>query len=366
MHTASDATSVEPIEQTESQRSHWWKPSWQKRKRMLHIEAWIFVSCAYTVVIFAYVWPQDYRNTDTVYVAASWTAAIVRTFIFHIGIVIVLIAIGASVARRWKLLIATVPMLVFSVGPAVVSYWPTGVATANGKPLKVMSINLLFINQETEAIIDQIAAELPDVLLVQEYTSHWDEALTAGIGRLYPHACTSPREDSFGTAIYSKIPFVEKPNLRVPLGQATEPQIRAVIDFEGKPIALYNIHLLPPWGMEYTIEHRSQFADLLDVLKTEKLPAIVGGDFNFTENSANAADLKTIGFTDAHDQGGQGRGATWPVNSFFRWIPSIRLDHIYTSDTFVCTGCRTGISKGSDHLPVIVIVAIRDQHPMRQ
>ncbi len=367
MDCANNESSVAPNHPNDDKRSLWWGPSWEKRKRMLHIEAWILVCCVYAAVIFAYAWPQDYRNTNTIYVGASWTAAIIRTFVFHVGIVVVLITIAASFSRCWKLFLVSAPLMVFMVGPAALSYWPAGSITPSGATLKVMSVNLLYTNQHTGPFTWNVLNESPDVILFQEYTSHWHEELQSNdnpkwgaIKEVFPHTCVAPREDSFGTAIYSKLPFVEKPNLRVPLGQATEPQVRAVIDFEGRPIALYNIHLLPPWGMEYTIEHRSQFADLLDVLKNEKLPTIMGGDFNFTENSANAADLKTIGFTDAHDQGGQGRGATWPVNSFFRWIPSIRLDHIYTSDAFVCTECRTGNCQGSDHLPVIARIAFTE------
>lgn len=351
----------------DGKRSLLWGPSWEKRKRMLRIEAWILVMSIYVAVVFAYTWPQDYRNQNTIYVGASWVAAIIRTFVFHMGIVVVLIAIGASFGRCWKLFAATVPLMTFMVGPSFISYWPTGASEPQGATLKVMSINLLFNNQNTDPITWRILDESPDVILFQEYTSHWHEALQSNdngkwgaIREVFPHACVVPREDSFGTAIYSKLPFVDKPNRRVALGQATEPQIRAVIEFDEKPVAIYNVHLLPPWGMEYTIEHRSQFADLLDILEAEQLPAIVGGDFNFTENSANAADLNRIGFADAHDQGGQGRGATWPANSFFRWIPSIRLDHIYKSEAFVCIECKTGVCNGSDHRPVITLLEFCD------
>lgn len=89
------------------------------------------------------------------------------------------------------------------------------------------------------------------------------------------------------------------------------------------------------------------------MLAAEALPVIVGGDFNFTENSTNALVLRRQGLADAHSVGGWGRGATWPVNSFFRWIPSVRLDHIYLGGGLTCAECRTGTGEGSDHRPVI-------------
>jgi len=135
--------------------------------------------------------------------------------------------------------------------------------------------------------------------------------------------------------------------------------MRAVIELAGRRVAVYNIHLLPPWGLEYTTENRLQFADLLDKLAGERLPVILAGDFNFTETSPNAASLRGIGLRDAHDLGGWGRGTTWPVNSFFRWIPSLRLDHIYLSDELTCSRCRTGVGTGSDHRPVVAEIGFR-------
>jgi len=352
-----------PAREQQKSGSFFWRASWEKRKRLLRIEAWVFLACTYLVIIFAYAWPQDYRNQSVMYVGAAWTATIVRTFEFHAGLLAVVVAMLAGVARFWRLVGAAMPLVLFTVGPLVVSYWPWGRVEVGAATPTVMSVNLLMVNRDTDAIISEIEAEQPDVLLLQEYTDHWHAALQARIGERYPHSCHVAREDSFGTAIYSKRPFQSEPELRVPLGQATEPQIRVVIEFDGKPVAFYNVHLLPPWGMAYTIEHRSQFADLLDVLERESMPTIVGGDFNFTENSPNARALERLGFSDAQTVGGLGRGATWPVNSFFRWIPSIRLDHIYISGGLQCGSCKAGVGAGSDHRPVVAKVGFRKTKP---
>jgi len=123
---------------------------------------------------------------------------------------------------------------------------------------------------------------------------------------------------------------------------------------------VYNVHLLPPLGIAHMIESRSQLADLLDMLAADPLPVIVGGDFNFTETSSNARALRRQELIDSHSIAGRGRGATWPVNSFFRWLPGVRLDHVYISDGLTCTSCRTGNGFGSDHRPVVVEVGFRE------
>ncbi len=330
-----------------------WRASWEHRKRLLRVEVWVLVVCSYVLLIFAYAWPADFRNTATAHVAAAWSAAILRTFMFHGGILLAVVGAVVAFARSWRLLAAITPLLLVTLVPSVLSYWPWKGGDVQGETLTVMSVNLLMVNHNTAPIIQEIKAARPDILLLQEYTKHWHEALQLEIGADFPHVSYVTREDSFGAAVYSRRPFVERPNRHVPLGEATEPQIRITIEFNGSKVALYNVHLLPPWGLAYTIEHRSQFADLLDILAADPLPVIVGGDFNFTENSANAAALSKVGLADAHSVGGWGRGTTWPVSSFFRWIPSIRLDHIYLGNGLTCAECRTGTGTGSDHRPVV-------------
>ncbi len=335
-------------------------PTIEERKRMLRIEAWILVIFAYALIVFSFAWPPDYRNSSTVYVAISWSTFMVRTFAFHLGLLIAVIAIITLWRKYWRLFFACIPLLAVTVGPALIKYLPKNPPAATDDAITVMSVNLLMINQNTEPLLDEILSVSPDILLLQEYTDHWHQAVQLKIGRQYPHHSFETREDSFGTAIYSRFPFSKPVNMNLPLGQATEPQIRALIQAGDKTVAVYNIHVLPPWGLEYTVETRRQFADLLDLLSDESHPTILAGDFNFTETSPNAHDLTGLGLTDTLDTAGTGRCATWPVNSFFRWIPSIRLDHIYCSEDLVCHNSFAGHGAGSDHRPVIARLSFAD------
>ena len=132
-----------------------------------------------------------------------------------------------------------------------------------------------------------------------------------------------------------------------------------MLDFAGRQIALYNIHLLPPKEIDWTIEQRREFADLYDQLEREELPVILCGDFNFTLATAFAAQLRGRGLRDAHELAGRGRGSTWPVISFFRYCPGIRLDHIYLSEQLTATRSTTGTGQGSDHRPVIAEIGFK-------
>ena len=338
-------------------------PDWQQRKRMLRAEAWLVVLAAYPLLIFAYLWPQQWRNEAPGVVLAGWVAFLVRTLQFHLGLLLLVIALVAAFGHGRRLFVAALAPVVFTTMPALWQFRPKSAepVVAGAPTLRVMTANLLMVNADTEGIIGEIRAAKPDVLLLQEYTAEWHAALQAAIGAEYPHHAGVERDDSFGIGIYSRTPFAGEVDADFPLGRAGVEQMRAELDLGGgRRVALYNIHLLPPRTLLYTSDHRLQFADLLDALRRERLPYVVCGDFNFSETTPQHADLRRAGVREAHELAGVGRGATWPVNSVFRYLmPGIRIDHVYLSPDLTATRCETGVGRGSDHRPVVVDVAFR-------
>ncbi|UCE59116.1 MAG: endonuclease/exonuclease/phosphatase family protein [Phycisphaerales bacterium] len=277
----------------------------------------------------------------------------IRTFLFPFGMILAIIAILGAYGRARRLSLAVLPVALFAAGPECWQYRPRSAPLIAGETVKVMSVNLLMVNENTRSIIEEIQREDPDILLLQEYTPVWHKAIQASIGEDLPHVAFQVREDSFGTAIYSNRPFEGPVEMYLPLGSASVPQMRVVIAISDRPVAFYNVHLLPPSGLEYTIENRLQFADLAELLSTEPLPVAVGGDFNFTQRSPQAAILRKQRLVDAHNAAGLGRGTTWPMIPSLWWMPSLRLDHLYIAGGLTCAKCQAGIGAGSDHRPVI-------------
>jgi endonuclease/exonuclease/phosphatase (EEP) superfamily protein YafD len=335
-------------------------PNWQHRKQLLWREAKIVVGASYILLLFSYLWPQDWRNESQTCVTVSWAAFIVRVFQFHLGLLLFIIMATAILRRRRRLAWMTLPVLLFTLGPAVLQYVPQPTNASAPPRFRVMTANLLMVNADTDGIIGEIRAAKPDVLMLQEYTAHWHTAMQKALAEQYPYSSVVMREDSFGIALYSRTPFAAEVDQRFPLGRAGVDEMRTEIEFGGHRFALYNLHLLPPRTVLYTGEHRLQFADLLDALKREDLPYIVCGDFNFPDLSPQQSELKRAGAREAHQLAGYGRGATWPVNSVFRYlVPGIRIDHVYLGSALTATKCETGIGRGSDHRPVVVDVALR-------
>ena len=311
----------------------------------LRREAWVLVIGSYIGLAFAYLWPQDFGNTSQPYVAVSLAAFMVRVLVFHLGLLLGIVAVVSLRTRQRRLLVATIPLVFWALGPAVWSYRPRTRPSVSGETVVVASVNLLMVNHSTEPLIEEIRASDADIVLLQEYTEHWHAALRAALAEVYPYECHICRDDSFGAAVYANRPFLGDPQLDVPLGVSAVPQIRVVVEISQRPVAIYNVHLLPVSSLEYTTETRMQFADLLDRIKGESLPVIVGGDFNFTEAAAQAAESRRLGLVEAFDLGGWGRGATWPVTSFFRYLPGVRLDHIYLGGGLICSDCRRESAK---------------------
>jgi endonuclease/exonuclease/phosphatase (EEP) superfamily protein YafD len=328
-------------------------PSWSHRKHMLRREAGVLVIGSYAALAFAYLWPQDFRNTSQAYVAVSLVAFMIRVFMFHLGLLLAVVAVVSLRTRQRRLLAATAPLILATLGPAAWSYRPKARPSVSGEAVTVMSVNLLMVNKDTGPLTEEIRASGADIVFLQEYTEHWHAALRAALAQDYPYECHVCRDDSFGAAVYSSRPFLSEPELNLSLGLSSLPQIRAVVDISQRPVAIYNVHLLPPTSLKYTTENRLQFADLIDQLAAESMPFILAGDFNFTETTPQAAVLRRVGTVEAYAVGGWGRGSTWPVNSFLRYLPGFRLDHIYLGNGLTCSDCQTGIGRGSDHRPVI-------------
>lgn len=338
-------------------------PSWERRKRLLRKEAWLFVITSYAAVVLGYLWPINWHSESTGYLVGFWAAFMARTFLFHIGLAIAVIFAVALWFRNRRLWTACVPLLIVTIGPDISSLWPRSAARPEVS-FRVMSANLLMVNHNTSFLIEEMIRNKPDVLLLQEVTEEWRTAIDAAIGGEHPYRVQECRDDSFGAAIYSRHPFAELPQRDLHLGDFDTPQMRVAIELAGGRVAFYNIHLLPPRSLDYLIEQRRQFAALLRMLEKDPLPAVVAGDFNFTERSPQAHAIERRNFHDTHGLAGWGRCATWPVNSIFRWVPGLRLDHLYLSEKLTCSESRTGTGQGSDHRPVVAEVGWRHPQPI--
>lgn len=331
---------------------------WQRRKRMLRREAWATIVLAYLAIVTAWVFPGSFDTSSRLSVLWTWAMMLVRVLYFQIGLVLLCIAMLALVWRNYRMAVCPVPLVLLTV------LWPClnvggAPVTNRGPVLRVISANLLMVNRNTEPILAEIEAASADVVFLQEYTEHGDEAFSARLGAIYPHRIIFPQEDSFGAAIYSRHPFVGEPRRDNSLGKWLITQLSAQIQVGGHTVDCRNIHLVPPRTLSYTTEHFDEMRDFADTLSQDRdTLVIIAGDFNFTGSTLQARAIEASGFHDAFIEAGAGRGSTWPVNGIFRYLPGIRLDHIFLSPALSCRFIQTGQGQGSDHRPLIAEIEL--------
>jgi len=303
-------------------------------------------------------------RTEPSYLRWQYVAFMARTFWFHAGLVFLGCAVAALLLRRSRLALATVPLLVVALGPVVPQYlrWPAG----DGVPrdLRVMNVNLFAGNRQRERLIDEIQAADADVLILIECTSGWRARLWEALGAEYPHTLFAPRDSAFGLAVFSRLPFIDEPDTITRVGGRV-PEFRFVVDCKGRRVACRAVHILPP-NLAFLPARHAQSADVYqdvrDDLTDAGLPLVVAGDFNWTERSAMHRRFRALGLTDAHEAAGFGLGDTWPVAGWLRYVPGVRIDHVYVGNGVRVVGCRTGTGAGSDHRPVVVDLALDAKH----
>jgi vancomycin resistance protein VanJ len=227
-------------------------------------------------------------------------------------------------------------------------------------------------------------SQLPDLLVFQE-SALSERALARAAGYEDYTAFRSAGEHT----LLSKFPILESSML--PPGQ-TPRRARAarfVVDWNGRRIAIYSVHLhtprdillgqwrsglfygllgLPgtPWAersAQYQVFWDDQLADaarILDAVRRETLPSLVVGDFN-APHTGRIRHLLTRELGDAHAEAGAGFGFTFPGktrNPLSAGGPWLRIDYIFFTRAWTAMTCTTEAERASQHRAVAARLAL--------
>ncbi len=271
-----------------------------------------------------------------------------NSFTLYIYLPAYAVFVFALVARHWWLgLLAGVPVVLHLVWVTPDYVGHAAAAPATGPSLALFSANLLANNEQGEAMAEEIRASDADVVLLQEYSTRWHRALRAsGVLDPYPHQVSRVRDDSFGTAIYSKFPFVDAGIIDL----EGLPMSTARVTFVGRVVDIVNVHTLPPRVSAYLPAWRAQTAWLRERAQAAKDPLILLGDFNATQHSLAYAGLLQAGLVDSHREVGRGDATTFPNG--LAPVPPIRIDHVFHTRELTCISLSEGVGAGSDHRPL--------------
>lgn len=255
----------------------------------------------------------------------------------------------AAVRRRWRQ----------AVPPAVVLLaWLWWVApplgrdpSAPGPTVRLVSSNVLMVNDDPSELVREVLEEQPDILIFQEFTPAVRDrmAATTWLTRL-----ERPADHSYGLALYSRFPLVDHEFIDL----HGVDWLRAVLDVHGQQVEVWNVHTLAPYKPSFHRGWLLQVPELARAAAEVERPLVLAGDLNLTPQHP-AYDQLTEVLDDAYRRCGRAIAWTWPANDVhLTWVPPIRIDHVLVSAHWRCAAIREGVGAGSDHRPVIADLVV--------
>lgn len=237
--------------------------------------------------------------------------------------------------------------------------------------LTVLTFNV-FRNGEGADAIEQIIRDSDaDIIAIQELGDRTADILSNRLEDLYPYQALHPqsrRQYYTGQGIFSKIPITSDEFWRYNDLPYSQGQQRIELDFNGTPLAFYNVH---PWSSvhydagvrlvfsdSYDASHSGAVEHILERVTQETLPVIMAGDFNMSDLYEEYDDV-TAHFVDSFREAGRGMGYTYPSDGIgpIR-LPLIRLDYVFHSAQFKAVAAKVWPDAAlSDHHPVRVELA---------
>ena len=268
----------------------------------------------------------------------------------YLGAALLLVVVFAVLRDRNFALVALVALL--ANAGAVVPWYDGGAQAAVGDSrLKLVLANVLSRNAEYERLFELVDAEQPDVLVLLEVSPGWEAAL-ARLDTQFPHRVVEARDGNFGIALMSRLPLSSSAVVASePLGF---PTIVASLDASGNELGVVATHPMIPLGGGNYEARNTHLRGLADLLENIQGPRLLAGDLNASMWDRNYRMLENrSGLRNV--RGGHGIAPTWPT---FLPIAMIPIDHVLVSEEVGVEDVRTGPGIGSDHLPLVVTLAL--------
>ena len=232
----------------------------------------------------------------------------------------------------------------------------------------LMTYNLNYTNPRFGATLDAIAAADADLVLLQEVSKDWRDALIRRFAASYPHrAFHLHARPAGGLAVLSKLPLAHDALWAPPAGTgAWYPAERLVAITRFGALQLLNVHLRPAkdrgsWVRGFLTTPKVRCAEIaahwhrLD----PTLPTIVAGDFNEAPTGRAVVYLARHGLTRVPTTG----PTTWRYAATSRGktfdLLKLDLDHVMIDHRLGATDAHVRDAGTSDHRPVIVTIAPR-------
>jgi endonuclease/exonuclease/phosphatase (EEP) superfamily protein YafD len=215
----------------------------------------------------------------------------------------------------------------------------------DGPAVTVATVNVHYTNPQHEALLRWLQTEPADVVVLQEVTSDWVEALAGLAG--YPHRRMLPREDPYGIGVLSRQPLGSMS--LVDLAGDGLPSLVGEVEIDGRPVRILGLHTRWPVLPGLARLRDEALGGAAALAHATDLPVIVLGDLNVTPDSPAFDRLLQDG--GLHDAlAGRDWQPTWMAGF---WPLALRIDHVLVSSGTCVEQAELGPAVGSDHVPVL-------------
>jgi len=233
----------------------------------------------------------------------------------------------------------------------------TATAAAPALPVRILSLNLFASNPRRNPTLESLRGSEADIVLLQESSQRWTRRL-GGLADRYPYSFPARGGRPNSNVIISRYPIIEAARLDPPDPREASwnRPIRAVVDIEGRHLAIYVVHPPTPRSLE---QWRQRNAELMWLAgRSRELdggrPRLMAGDFNTPPWSFLFADMAAESGLDDASGGGPRMPTRQPrfLAPYLAWLGA-PVDHVLVSPEIAVGGFATGANTYSDHLPVI-------------
>jgi endonuclease/exonuclease/phosphatase (EEP) superfamily protein YafD len=271
-----------------------------------------------------------------------------------------IVAIVAVIGRRYYLALAAlviVALQIIFMLPELTAAEPIPTWAASAPTIRVLDGNVYYANPSMAGYIQQIKAQRPDLITMEEATTFSvDQLKSSGAVVGYPYTLQIKRNDPKAFFVASKYPltgsnviygdggtpFIVQTNLHLPTGT----------------FSLWVVHTVAPEPNTFSIlqSNLAQLASLVQKRGTNRL--LIIGDFNATWGAKGFRSILDTGLTDGAAARAQEFDMTWsqitPILP-----PVVRIDHLLTGGGVAVTKITSGPGPGSDHRDLFATVAFK-------
>lgn len=287
----------------------------------------------------------------------SWLLDLVTFFwpvltLVAVAVFILSLLAGGPIARLASLAAVGVCAVPFLLLPRAPDAEP-------GEKIRVLSANLYIDNRDPRPFVALLTRMQPDIVITEETSQEFADAVQ-GSG-LYPFESEGDLSGTDDKKVFSRYPIRNARQLDdLPGRPVGRHAMRLVIDTAAGPIVVYAVHADTPRSLAQWHDRDTYFRRLAVALRGERpdTPIVVAGDWNLPAYS--------VFFRDFFAETGLrfARPGLWlPITRFSTGLARYgyfgsTIDHLAVSPIVRVTDWKRGSDIGSNHLPIIVDLAL--------